>query len=171
MIRRTSPRPLTILGGLLLSLVLAVGLAQPATAAEDYAISHVQPRAHAWSLTQTVSGSCYLENGVTWSTTVRWNFGYTARPSVRLNSVTVSYRISQGGWTGATWLQDANGRTVWESGYNSREVRAGTVYTQTFDTGSRVVTQGPNGVTFQSVTRPGNCGGSTIRSIFNVRSL
>lgn len=88
-----------LFGTSLLSLALLIGTARPAAAA-DYVVSYVNPSASAWSFQHSYSGSCYLGNGVRWTFTARWYFGYTARTSVRVNKVQVSYYMSQGGSVG-----------------------------------------------------------------------
>lgn len=168
--RRTFLRRLSVLlGSLVLSVGMMLGTAAPASAA-DFALTYVQPRAYAWSLNQSYSGSCYLGNGVSWTFSARWNFGYTARTSVRVNSVQVSYRITSGGNAGGAYLIDSRGGTAWQ-GYNNRNLPAGTTYSQTFNLGGRVVTQGPSGISFRVLVTPGNCGGARINATFNVRSL
>lgn len=158
-----------LFGTSLLSLALLIGTARPAAAA-DYVVSYVNPSASAWSFQHSYSGSCYLGNGVRWTFTARWYFGYTARTSVRVNKVQVSYYMSQGGSVGGAWLQNSDGVTVWESGYNNRSVPYGGTYTQTFDLGYKVVKQGPNGIHFHVGTKPGNCGGALVNANFYIRS-
>lgn len=161
-------RMLTVLSSVALGLGVLVGTAQPAAAA-DHALTYVPPRAYAWSTTQSYSGSCYLGNGVSWTFTARWNFGYTARPSVRVNSVQVTYRVSSGGVAGGPSIIDAQGAGVWQT-YNNRVLPAATSYSQTFNVGGRVVTQGPNGIRFRVPVSVGNCGGATITANFYIRS-
>lgn len=158
-----------VFGTGLLSLLLVFGLARPAAAA-DYALSYVNPSASAWSFQQSYSGSCYLNNGVRWTFTAKWNFGYTARTSVRVNSVQFSAYMSQGGSLGGAWLQNTDGARVWESGYNNRSVPYGGSYSQTFNMNYLVVKQGANGIHFHIGTRPGNCGGATVNASFYIRS-
>lgn len=168
--RRTSHRRwLTAVGSVVLSLGVLLGTAQPAAAA-DFTTSHVPSRTYAWTLTQSYSGSCYLNNGVRWTFTARWNFGYTARTSVRVNSVQVSYRATEGGTAGGAFLSDSAGRGVWESSLNFRTLPRGTAFTQTFAVGGRVATQGPNGIRFRVQVRPGACAGTTVFATFDVRS-